>query len=388
MAFCGDSLRFVDIRGPQSNVWEPAVLVRPDVGEALTDAVSVDLQETELPEAKHIDKITEIVAEPSGECIFCGTEDGLIAVFTTRSGEQCQTLYKHSSGVAVTKLVFEGTKGVIASADSSSKVLVRQVSLAAGKWKIDSNLLEHRMIEPVEQLLYSPDGTKILIVTTEDTLYDLSGEMISSVTWTTRNRGIWMTHPQQPAQLLLIVGRCVRIYDWNKLKELSAQSGIELDFDLPPELEIRGLHIGWNSHILATEYSSASRTRSPIRLLLWDTSRLAIPETSIPSHQRLESFGVRLTQLIGTFGMIIGMMRESILFLDHDGWICSVEMEDSMPKHYKRHFFLPYDWLSTSARLLVSFTAKHEIIFGKQDELAIIKRGLECVEQMPFETDP
>jgi WD40 repeat protein len=385
MAFCSDSLRFVDIRNSQSNVWEPAALVRANVGEALTDTVSVDVQEIELPEAKHIDKITDIVAEPRGDYVFCGTENGLITVFETRRGEQCQTLYQHSSGISVTKLVLEGTKSIIASADLSSRVLVLQLALVSSEWKITSHILDHRMTEPVEQLLYSPDGTKILIVTTtKDTLCALSGEVIASVTWTTRNRGIWVSHPQRPTQLLLVVGSRVQIYDWNGLQKLSAQSGIELDFELPQELEIRCLHTGWNGHVLATEYSARSRNRSPIRLLLWDTSRFAIPASSISPRRELEPFVDRLAQLIGTFGMIVGMMRDNILFLDHDGWICSVKMEDSVPRYYKRHFFLPYDWLSTSAHLLIGCTVKDEVVFGKEGELAIIKKGLDCVEQMPF----
>lgn len=386
LAFCSDNLRFVDIRGPQINVWEPAALVRQDVGEEISDTLSVELQGTPLPEATEVDIITVMALEPRGEYIFCGTEDGLISIFETETGRQCQTLYKHSSGVSITKLVFEGNKDIIASADSSSKVLVYQLTLSSTNWKIKSILLEHRMKEPIEQLLFSPDSTKILVATTtNDTLCALDGSVETSISWATRNAGIWANHPQQPTQLLLIVNNHLRTYGWDGLKELTAGSGVELDCKVPPEFGIRTIYSGWNGRILITEYSELSRGRSHIRLLLWDIGHLDISKTSASPHPVLQPFGDQLSHLIGTFGLMINITTGNILFLDYDGWICSVDMEDSMPKYYKRHFFLPYDWISTNDDLLFGFTVKHDIIFSKVDELAVIKRGMECIDMVPFE---
>jgi WD40 repeat protein len=388
LAFCSDNLRFVDIRGPQSNVWEPAVLARQDVGEETSDTVSVELQEAPVAEAMEVDVITAIAFEPRGEYIFCGTEYGLITIFETRNGRQSQVLYKHSSGVSITKLAFEGSKDIIASADSSSKVLVHQLILGPTNWKIKPLLLEYRMEDPVEQLLFSPDGTKILIVTTSnDTICALDGSATTSISWTTRNAGIWANHPQHPTQLLLIVNDRLRVYDWNGLKELTAGPGIELDIEIPPEFEIRRSYCGWNGAILATEYSELSRSRSRIRLILWDTTHLGISQATASPHPALQPFGDRLAYLFGTFGTMIGITRGSIVFLDHDGWVCSVDMENSMPKYYRRHFFLPHDWLSTNDNLLFGVTTGHDIIYGKEHELAVIKRGLECIRMVPFELE-
>ncbi|KAH0566184.1 hypothetical protein GP486_000416 [Trichoglossum hirsutum] len=386
LAFFSDNLRFVDTRGSQSNVWEPAVLVRQEeVGEEASDVVSLELQETPLPEPIEIDVITTMALEPRGAYIFCGTEGGLVNTFETRTGRHSQTLYKHSTGISITKLAFEGGRGVIASADSSSRVLVYQLASSPTGWKTMSLLLEYRMEEPIENLLFSPDGMRILVATTtNDTLCALDGGVVTSLSWDTRNAGIWANHPQHATQLLLVVNNYLRIYEWDGLKELTTGSGIKLDHDVSPEFEVRTSYLGWNGRILVTEYSEFGGSRSNTRLLLWDATSLDASVTTVSPYSALQPFGDRLAHLIGILGTMIGMTKDSITFLDHEGWICSVDMEETLPKHYKRHFFLPYDWLSTNDSLLFGFTEKHDIIFGRDDRLAVIKRGLDQSEILPF----
>ena len=387
LAFCGDNLRFVDIRGPQSNVWEPAVLVRQDVGEGTSDVISIGLQETPMPTS--VDVISAIALEPEGNFIFCGTEEGLINIYKTETGRVSQTLYRHSSGVSITILVFDGNKQIVASADSSSKILVHQLCLESSTWKTKSVLLEHRMEESIEQLLFNPESTKILIATTtSDILCALDSGAKKSILWTTRNAGIWTNHPQQPTQLLLILSKTIRIYDWEGLKELTAGSGIGLEFEIPMNFEIRTSYSGWHGRIIVTEYSerSRNRSRSPIRLLFWSTANLVFSKTSVSPHMSLQPIGNRLTYLIGTFGTIIAMTTNTLLFLDREGWICSVDIDDTTPEYYKRHFFLPDDWLSTNDKLIFGFTVKQDIVFCKIDEIAIIKRGLDDMEMILFES--
>ena len=63
-----------------------------------------------------------------------------------------------------------------------------------------------------------------------------------------------------------------------------------------------------------------------------------------------------------------------MLFLDHSGWICSVEMSPEVPIQYRRHFFLPWDWLSANHHLLFEVTVSGDVIFAKDDELAVIRK--------------
>ena len=47
---------------------------------------------------------------------------------------------------------------------------------------------------------------------------------------------------------------------------------------------------------------------------------------------------------------------------------------------------LLYDWLSTNHELLCKCSEKGDIVFVKSDELAVIRKGLECIEVIEFES--
>ena len=247
------------------------------------------------------------------------------------------------------------------------------------------------MEDPVERILFNPYETHLLIATTLiDKLCPLSdptNEPIS-LTRTTRNAGIWAQHPTNRSQLLLIVRTTLRIYTWDSLELLTPSTGIPLHVEnyLPSDFEIRAFHIGWAGRILATEYSALSQSRSRIRLLLWNAG-LLLPETESLESVMGET-GSGLAGLVGTLGMIICMTDNLVLFLDDDGWVCSLDVGDvgSRLTSYKRHFFLPYDWLSTNDELLCKCSEKGDIIFVKDDELAVIRKGLECIEVVEFES--
>jgi hypothetical protein len=65
-----------------------------------------------------------------------------------------------------------------------------------------------------------------------------------------------------------------------------------------------------------------------------------------------------------------------------------VFLEESAPESYQRHFFLPSDWLSTDDTLLAAFTASNEIVFAREHELAVIKRGLDSSQTVAISVPP
>ena len=387
LSFCSDNLRFVDIRGSESNIWEPAVLARQAAEEDASDTNSMDVQELPMPEVIEVDEITAVVADFQGKYVFCGTANGLLNVVQSDTKQQSSNLYNHSRGIAIMRLAFDGQRNILASADSSSRTLVHLLTRSATGWELGDLLLDHRMEEAVEQLLFSPDSKQLLIVTTTaDTVCDLEKGKTESVHWETRNPGVWACHPHETSQLILFTKERARIYRWDGFKELTAGSGIALEFGILPELELRYVYPAWEGGILVAEYSELKRSRSKVRMILWDTAAIQIYTAVMKPHELLQPFGDILAPLMGTFGTVVGTRGKSILFLDHDGWICSVEMtENLIPAHYKRHFFLPFDWLSTNTRLLLDVTAKGDTIFARRDELAVIKRGLDFVEMVAFE---
>jgi WD40 repeat protein len=393
LAFCADSRRFVDMRGQQTNIWEPTILVRNDASEEMSETASLEVQEMATPQAVEIDVITTMCIEPLAKHAFCGTEGGSVKVFSITTGKQLNTLYIHSNGVAVIQLAFSGRKAILASADSASRVLIWQLTRTSDSWKTSSLLLEQRMEDPVENLLFSPYETHLLVATTlADKLRSLSDPTSEpiSLTWTTRNTGIWAHHPTNQSQLLLIIRSTLHIYAWDSLRLLTPSTGIPLhvENDLPSDFEIRAFRVGWAGHILATEYSALRQSRSRIRLLLWN-GRLLVPETErlVPVMREI---GEEVAGLVGTLGMIICITDILVVFLDDDGWLCSLNVGEVGTRltSYKKHFFLPYDWLSTNDELLFECSEKGDIIFAKEDELAVIRKGLEHGEVIEFRGGP
>lgn len=50
-----------------------------------------------------------------------------------------------------------------------------------------------------------------------------------------------------------------------------------------------------------------------------------------------------------------------------------------VPSGYRRHFFLPTDWLSLNANsngFLFRVTVQRDVLFAKGGELVVVKRGL------------
>ncbi|KAL8736060.1 MAG: hypothetical protein Q9181_002592 [Wetmoreana brouardii] len=213
LSFCGNNLRFVDIRGSECNIWEPAVLARQSAKEDASDTSSVDVQELPLPAVVQTDDITAVLGDSRGGHVFCGTADGFLNVVESHNNRRSLDLYHHSRSSAILRLAFNGAKHILMSADSSSRTLVFQLARNIAGWKAETLLLDHRMEEAVEQLLFSPDGNQLLIVTTTtDTVCFFETGATESIYWDTQNPGVWANHPQHRDQLILVTKLRMRIY--------------------------------------------------------------------------------------------------------------------------------------------------------------------------------
>lgn len=401
LAFCADSSRFIDIRGQRTNIWEPAALIRSEVSEEMSETASLEVQKTVIPEAKEIDAITALALdEYSGKYILCGTEGGSIKVFSLATGKLLQVLYVHN-GVEVIHIIFSKSSSMIASADAASRVIVYRLSNKSGGAGLETSaiLLDYRMPEPIEKIMFNPNSTQILIGTTAvDKLFSLTSNPHDpmSLSWNTRNKGVWLQHPLSTEHLILITRSALRIYSWSNLVCLTSPEGIGLLVEeavLPDDFDLRAAHLVGDRY-WATEYSAVTgRRRSRIRMMFWGLS--GIPPTdltpSIVGIGALSDVGDRIATLIGTLGCIIATSANTIVFLDDHGWICSFEFSvlesDDVKlgnRTYKQHLFLPTDWLSTNNELLFACSDKGDIITAQDGEVAIIRRGLDCIREAEF----
>ena len=90
------------------------------------------------------------------------------------------------------------------------------------------------------------------------------------------------------------------------------------------------------------------------------------PTTNL--RQRIEGLAKHVARLIGCY-------QDRVVFLDHQFWLCTWEMEMTYTKH-NRHFFLPKDWLSPTNLKLLILNKQGTLLCPRNGEVAIVGSGL------------
>ena len=378
--FSSDSCRILDIRASQCQVWAPVVLVRQDTEEELSDTVSISTapQEIGMELFEEAVLVTSMVCHKSSDVFFVGKDDGAVYLYETTSGTKIKRLFSHADGVAIVRLYFDEKTNLLSSVDSSGRVVIHKLIRPSGDWGVEEACFDHRAGVTVDQILFTEGYTRTLICSAKaDTLWDIDigapggNRIIKTNKWDNRRSYKWITHPENPNQLILISNRIAHIYEWQTLRRLTNDEGISLRAKIGPELVIRSITPCFHSSGIATAFGESSDRHCRSKLLLWNSSDFTPESTSttvIPSYRHLTD---DIDFLIGTEG-------EKLVFLHSDNWVCSTDPQN--PSNVIRHFFLPIDWLTSNIDLMIDMTSGGDILFVRHDEVAVIKNGLRNVE--------
>ena len=377
LAFSGEGHRLVDIGGSQCHVWDPPVLVREDIDEN-SDSVSISTtaQEGNIDSSDDIVLITSLVCSKEDR-FFCGKEDGSVYSYDVKAGQQKRELFSHADGVSILSLNLYDEVHLIVSIDTSSRIMVHQLTLMEHDWIASNVLFDHRVGTAVNQVLINSDSTRLLVSTgAAHTLWSTSIDetsIVQTLPWQDRVPYRWETHPRRQEQLILIADNTVHLYEWKTLHKLTSDDGgILLEGSILPELSIQSIIPCFGGSVIGTTFSRPSSSSSESsKLLLWDTSDLKVNSKSAVPIPKYRSLADQVKKVIGEYG-------QRLVFLHSSSWICSVNLQSPSGEHITRHFFLPADWLSTNMELMFGVTHNGEIIFVKRNEVAVIKRGLEA----------
>ena len=383
LTFSGDNSRLLDVRGSECRVWDPTALLRPDEVDENSDTVSVFTlpQETMIEPSDEIISISALACHENGEVIFCGRSDGGIYLYRSSTGSKTEKLISHASNVPVVSLYFDHQSSVLSSVDSSSRVMLHKLILEGDLWKASGPLFDHRVGVAIDLVLCNKGATRVLVCSKgQDVLYSIPKDGSSTFTSTEiieHRPHRWVNHPLNPDQLVFMSNERLHLYEWNILRRLTASDSISLEDNMLPQLSIRFMtSCGQGRYVAATfSESSASRHR-PRKLLLWSISDLIVQSepTKLLSPYRILADKVRY---------VIGAYRQRLVFLDSNSWVCSADVGTPGAGGCTRHFFIPNDWLSAGANLMIDMTSNGDIVFVKRHEIAVIKRGLETSEQGP-----
>ena len=385
ITFNSTGTRFFDIRGDYCNIWEPSVLIQGITSE---DSSSTGCSDKELPapgissaSTYDVDLVIVAVTAHSGsDYVFCGRENGTVAAYSTKSGLVAQELFKHDDNVAVDFLAWNQHENVLASANRSGRVVIRKlVNLGSDLFEINEPILDEMSPSVIHQLLLSPNG-KRLLVSTEDlaTLWDLTNGTIVETHPAELPLQLtqkWVSHPEIE-RLFLFIGGNIQVFDWNTLEELSVKpSGINVGsafWDISNII----LHSG-GRNVLAVLTSPTGSDLPPSIGLLPSTVLL-------PDHNRTPTLMCQRS-LAKDLKAIVGAYKSWLIFLNHNGWICSINMDTALNnKFYIRHCFVPLQWQIGIGTASMAITPKGSVVIGVNDEIVIFHNVLEFEEKVPL----
>lgn len=410
LAFSPDGLHFTDIRGSQCNVWEPAVLLRDIAGDDSSEDSSTSVVEAISSDSKV--RISAMIVHQDLEVAFCGKEDGSVSVYNVRSGVQMGTLYHHKSLVRI--VTWWPLTGVVMSVDTSNTIFAWK--LQQGKppsWKIDTQLFQCRLDcgSTIIQVLPGEAAGKFILSTREsDHFWSITGheERVLGHSGKPRIRK-WIQHLQSQLQIICIDGSYAKIYLWDDWSEVAC---VCLDIDVEG-LQLKSIFpfiMERKPQVLLemSELDGSANTRElySVDVALFDisintkqnqeidstntrevTASLQSPIPHALLSPRLRS---QIDFLADYVSHIIGISESGkLVFLDTHSWVCSASLESTFGSSvsYSRHFFVPYDWFS-GTRDIVCGLARRDVIFARNDDVAIIKGGLEYVEKVGVRFEP
>lgn len=383
-AFSKCNTHLLDISGPECRIWDPIALLRPDEVDENSDTVSVftQPQETVLETSEIIPLITALACHDSGEILFCGKSNGGVYAYETNSGLEVRKIISHASTVSIISLTFDSQSGILSSVDSSSRVICHKLTLQQNRgWGAEALLFDNRVGVPVNQVLSNKGATRLLVSSTvKDVLYSIDHDGSSGFTSTEMVESRphrWANHPTNPDQIVLMSNEGISLFEWYKLKRLTTPDNTSLEGEMITQLSVRSLAQCAQSHYLAATFSESLPSHARFKkVLLWSPSALSPRSISTKSPSSYRILADEVQALIGTYG-------QRLLFLHSSGWVCSTDLGISNIESHIRHFFIPTDWLSAGANLMIDVTCNGDIVFVKRHEVAIIKRGLETSEQGP-----
>ncbi|CAD6442087.1 f16c551e-cca6-47af-8de5-a1fac448f51a [Sclerotinia trifoliorum] len=100
-----------------------------------------------------------------GKEIFCGRQDGSVAVYNTHSGLEDTYLYRHATNISVNKIVWGGSASILATADEPGGIIIQNLTRCSEKWLLSHTIFDYPFSNAVTGLLFNP-GNIILLITT------------------------------------------------------------------------------------------------------------------------------------------------------------------------------------------------------------------------------
>jgi WD40 repeat protein len=412
LAFSPDGQRFYDLRGSVCSVWEPEALVpaeKPDAEDDRTSSSgSLWTVETIKSSATSHNRatITSIACAPNDLGFCCGGDDGTITIHEMATSKRIRSLPGHASEMAIIGLTWSSSGNFIASGDDSGHVLVRKVQIpTSGNSKMTIYKPSDFRIrnDGINQLLFSSNDKYLLVSTfSADRIWDVSAKRICHTRTHPSPRHIkWIEHPKDPSRLVSIDAGEVHIFDWVEFADLTPGDGLrfahhdsitgERKIASPMPSTFEQLALGQSRVDEIPEIVNCITQTKDKRSIIFETLPSGGHDRDRNKRRRIELIRTadvdpvvpeRLIVLEGSVqelarevSKLVGSYQNQVVFFNHQHWLCTWEIGTAV-KDYKRHLFLPKDWISSETLSLNALGDHGTLLCPRNGEVAIIKNGI------------
>ncbi|KAI1116131.1 hypothetical protein F5Y14DRAFT_459627 [Nemania sp. NC0429] len=380
VVFSDNGLRLIDCRESQARVWGPPILGQRDADTRTQSDTS-----SQVPLAPRIfgtladpdnPEITFIACYSDGERVVCGKTNGEVSLYSAADGQELNVLYRHSRWTSVVAIAIVEHQHVVVSADEAGRILMADISPLASNGLQAKILTDTRFNSAVTGMLTNPDNDRLLVMGREkDELWELpSGRVISIRTPVESGLRSMIVHPQAPNAFIMFTTTVARVFDWSDFKELTSETGVPIHRDGLSLSKDTLVDVTYHGSSPVVEVVKAAGDTSGTHLFCWDIlSSDSIADTSI--------LGSRVGLLAPVLRDAIAVIGSTLIFLDRDLWVCSLDLNTFNSAPYgKRHFFVLSEWINVNGDMLYAMTPKGDFVFVNKHGLVIVKAGLDFSE--------
>ncbi len=406
LAFTGDSLRFIDLRGVQANVWEPPALVRnwnysdEETSGFSREATGSIIQGARTAPVDEVGQITTLKAIYTGSIAICGKDNGAVDIYDLNSIESAfEVLYKHKgSYISILALDWNEAQQMVASADSSSCfMVVRLLKNKQNNIVIQEVVLEAQLpyAHSVNQLLINHDGTKILVsCSTADFLWSLqTGKLVASQETDPRANWRWFTNPQDVTEVLLLQSSILQYFSWEASKTFMSISESSVDIGSGQFVDMENIIIDSTNNAVILKLSPLLLDSQQNNNLARNGKNVSVYAMNLSTSS--DNLPLVLKPILGlsdaenptSVSTLLGTVQSihdgSLLALIVEGgWICTVDLgAANLHPSFQRHFFIPSTWLNANEKIISVVTERKDILFVRGQEIAVIKYALDIARR-------
>lgn len=425
MALSPDGRRIYDLRDLFCNVWEPNALIRiAEADEKSSETSSTMGGSTQLSLASEglaevSEPLTALAVGPQTSCYCSGDDVGIVRL----GGCDGQPPSQVSQGfMPVDYVLWSDDESYLVTADLGGRLNVRsrEPSVDPSSNASYSLLFEVKTGYGLRQILLSHDAEYLLIATVAFTeLWSLKTKSMLVTKPNTSPYSRWINHPWECDIVVQCTSADVRLLQWLNLSEVGrlqlkqepcqADPGFEDESDPPrgqpasfypmrndenhdavDEVFISSMGarlllqisspVGQRQRI--PRYVGLSTSDLPANPISGNTSIVAqeLPSLISKSTARILGFANKNSRR-SSYGQLskVGLEPEdSLVFLDHENWICSFTFGCDVPPDTRiiRHFFVPQDWLNLDSLRLATISKDGKFYCPKHGEVAVVSNWL------------